>query len=79
MRIPIKLIPTCIMEQYQLAGLVHYGFVYLEISKGMYGLPQSSILANDCLQADLLEHGYKQATSVTTIMEMLCDLGTVVL
>ena len=27
----------------------------------MYGLPQSGILANDCLQAHLLEHGYEQA------------------
>ena len=62
MRIPVKLIPACIMEQYQLAGLVHNGFVYIEISKGMYSLPQSDILANDCLQANLLEHGYKQAT-----------------
>ena len=62
MRIPVKLIPACIMEQYQLAGLVHNGFVYIEISKVIYGLPQSSILANDHLQAHLLDHGYKQAT-----------------
>ena len=62
MWIPVKLIPACIMEQYQLAGLVHNGFVYVEISKGMYGLPQSGILANNCLQAHLMEHGYKQAT-----------------
>ena len=63
MRIPVHLIPACIMEQYQLAGLgVHNGFVYVDISKGMYGLPQSGILAYDHLQAHLLDHGYKQAT-----------------
>ena len=45
-----------------LARLVHYGFVYVEISKGMYGLPQSGILASDRPKAHLLEHGHKQAT-----------------
>ena len=60
-RIPVKLIPACIREQYQLARLKHNGFVYVEISEGMYRLPQSGILASDRLQAHLLEHGYKQA------------------
>ena len=62
MRIPVHLIPACIMEQYQLAGLIHNGYVYVEISKGMCGLPQFGILANDHLQAHSSSHGYKQAT-----------------
>ena len=61
MRISVKVIPKCIMDQYKLAGLVHNGYVMVEINKGMYGLPQAGILANDQLQAHLLSHGYKQA------------------
>ncbi len=60
MRIPVKFIPQVIMDQYELAGLVHNGNVLAEITKGMYGLPQAGILANDKLQAHLLAHGYKQ-------------------
>ena len=30
-----------------------------------YGLPQSGILANDCLQAHLLAHGYKEQATHT--------------
>ena len=65
--IAVKLIPACIMEQYHLAGLVHNGFVYIEISKGMYSLPQSGILANDHLQAHLLDRRYKQATHTPSL------------
>jgi hypothetical protein len=39
MPIPVKDIPLCIMEQYQLHDLVHNGYVLVEIRKGMYGLP----------------------------------------
>ena len=45
MRIPAKDIPADIMEQYNLAPLVHNGHVLTEIRKGMYGLPQAGILA----------------------------------
>jgi hypothetical protein len=45
MRIPAKDIPADIMEQYNLAPLVHNGHVLTKIRKGMYGLPQAGILA----------------------------------
>ena len=35
--------------------------VMVEIRKGMYGLPQAGILANDRLQAHLATHGYVAA------------------
>ena len=50
MRIPIHMIPDDIMALYNLQGLVHNGYVYVEIRKGMYGLPQAGKLANDRLQ-----------------------------
>ena len=61
MWIPTKFIPADIMTQYQLADLVHNNMVMVEIRKGMYGLPQAGILANDRLQAHLATHGYVAA------------------
>jgi hypothetical protein len=50
MEIPIALLPDGIIEHYQLQEKVLDGFVYMEIRKGMYGLPQTSILANKLLK-----------------------------
>jgi len=32
------------------------GFVYVEVRKGMYGLPQGGLLAQELLEARLEEH-----------------------
>jgi hypothetical protein len=58
MRIPVNQIPTAIFEAYNLQELVHNGHVYVEIRKGMYGLPQAGILANKQLLPHLASHGY---------------------
>ena len=58
MRIPAKDIPADIMEQYNLATLVHNGHVLTEIRKGMYGLPQAGILAYNRLVAHVALSGY---------------------
>ena len=58
MWIPVKYIPDDIMQQYQLADLIHNNMVMVEIRKGMYGLPQAGILANNRLQEHLAKHGY---------------------
>jgi hypothetical protein len=60
MRIPISQIPAAIFEQYQLHDLVHNGYVYVEIRRSMYGLPQAGKLANDDLIPHLAKHGYHQ-------------------
>jgi hypothetical protein len=62
MRIAAKDIPECIMLQYELHDLVENGYVHVEIRKGMYGLKQAGLLANERLQDHLLQHGFKQAT-----------------
>ena len=36
----------------------HKGFIYLEIQKAIYGLPQAGILANKLLRKRLAPHGY---------------------
>ena len=59
MRIPIWMLPYDIIDQYNLKPLFHNGFVYVEIRRGMYGLPQAGRLANDQLIKFLAPHGYK--------------------
>jgi hypothetical protein len=58
MRIPISLIPDDIMQLYNLAPLVKNGHVYVRIEKGMYGLPQAGIIANERLTKFLEPQGY---------------------
>jgi hypothetical protein len=61
MRIPAAYVPQAIRDQYNLHNLIINGYIYLEIQKGMYGLPQSGKLANDELTHHLIKHGYYQA------------------
>ena len=58
MFIPLHLIPKEIQTQYQLDSLQKEGKIYVEIQKGMYGLPQAGILANKQLRRNLQPHGY---------------------
>ena len=58
MRLPLDLIPQEIIDAYDLMPLVHQGFVYMEIQKGMYGLPQAGILANKLLAKRLAPFQY---------------------
>ena len=44
--------------QYNLDQLAVDGWVYVEIQKGMYGLPQAGMLANKLLKSRLKRHGY---------------------
>jgi hypothetical protein len=61
MRIPVKVIPACSMQQDQLAPSVRNGHVLDEIRKGMYDLFQAGKLANDRLVQHLSEFGYVPA------------------
>ena len=61
MRIHLSLIPDEIIREYNLLELAHDGYVYIEINKGMYGLPQAGILANKLLARRLAKKGYHQA------------------
>ena len=60
MRLPITVIPQEIIDAYNLLPLLHNGYIYMEIQKGMYGLPQAGILANNLLTERLAPHGYYQ-------------------
>ena len=60
-RIKLSDIPKEAVDEYNLMTLEHAGWVYFEITKGVYGLKQAGKLANDLLDKRLGEHGYYQA------------------
>jgi hypothetical protein len=60
MHVPIKLILQEIIVQYNLLPLFSDGHVYIEVQKGMYGLPQAGILTNQLIAHPLAIHGYHQ-------------------
>jgi hypothetical protein len=37
------------------------GSIYIKAKQGMYGLPQSGLLANELLKKRLNKHGYRQS------------------
>jgi hypothetical protein len=62
MRIPLTSIPQTIIDKYELLAKAHKGFVLVEISKGMYGMPQAGIIAFNQLKTHLATHGYTPCT-----------------
>ena len=51
-----NILPEEVIKQYQLDKIkTADGWVYMEIQKGMYGLPQAGILANKLLTERLAE------------------------
>ena len=58
MKMPVSVFPDHIIAQYNLNKHAYNGFVYIEIRKAIYGLPQAGILANQLLRQRLRPHGY---------------------
>jgi hypothetical protein len=50
-----------IVQKYNLNALAADGWVYIEIRKGMYGLKQAGLLANQLMQTRLAPFGYYTA------------------
>ena len=64
-RMKISDIPEEIIIEYKLRDLVtDDGSIYIQANKGMYGLPQSGLLANELLEERLNRHGYRQSKLV---------------
>jgi hypothetical protein len=59
MVINLSSLPQETIDMYDLIELAQDGKVYIEIQKGMYGLPQAGILANNLLQRNLAKDGYR--------------------
>jgi hypothetical protein len=61
MKILMSRFPEEIVQKYNLNALDVDGWVYIEIRKGMYGLKQAVLLANQLLQTCLAPFGYYPA------------------
>jgi hypothetical protein len=61
MRMLLSRFPEEIIQKYNLNALAVDGWVYIEIRKGMYGLKQAGLLANQLLQTRLAPFGYSPA------------------
>jgi hypothetical protein len=58
----IKDLPEEFVTMYNLTSkAATNGFVYIIIQKGMYGLPQAGILAQELLEQRLNKHGYRKS------------------
>jgi hypothetical protein len=58
MKMLISRFPEEIIQKYNLNDLAIDGWVYIEIRKGMYGLKQAGLLANQLLHTRLAPFGY---------------------
>jgi hypothetical protein len=59
MVINLSSLPQETIDKYDLIELAQDGKVYIEIQKGMYGLPQAGILVNELLQHNIAKDGYR--------------------
>jgi hypothetical protein len=67
MRLKLNDMPEDIIIEYKLHEIAtEDGYVYCEIQKGIYGLPQAGIIAQDLLQARLAKVGYHQSKTHKT-------------
>jgi hypothetical protein len=62
MKMLLSCFPEEIIQKYNLNDLAGGGWVYTEIRKGMYGLKQAGLLANQLLQTPLAPFGYYPAS-----------------
>ena len=62
-RIKLSVIPQEVIDEYDLEKYAINGWVYFEITKGMYGLKQAGKLANELLATRLFSHGYYQCAT----------------
>jgi hypothetical protein len=53
---PILLFPDCIVKQYDLTIHILNGFIYLEMRRAVWGLPQAGIFGNKCLHISGYSH-----------------------
>jgi hypothetical protein len=64
MRLKLSNIPDSAIKHYNLREIAMAdGYVYCEIQKKMYGLPQAGIIAQQLLETRLTTHGYHQSTT----------------
>jgi hypothetical protein len=58
MKLTLIIIPQEIVDTYKLLEKENNGYIYIQINKGVYGMPQSGRLANNLLFKHLAPHEY---------------------
>ena len=58
MKMPLAVFPQHVRDQYDLETHAKNGYVFLEIRRAIYGLPQAGVLANKLLRKRLEPAGY---------------------
>ena len=71
-RLSIKIIPQRIIDAYNLLGLVHNGYVYCEIQRGVYEIPQAGKLAYNQLVRKLETHSYAPCRHTPGLWSQKC-------
>jgi hypothetical protein len=61
MKMLLSRFPEEIVQKYNINALAADSWVYIEIRKGMYGLKQAGLLANQLIQTRLAPFGYYPA------------------
>ena len=62
LRLKLSNLPEYVIEQYGLKDkTTSEGYIYVDIRKGMYGLPQAGLLAQELLEQILQKQGYTQS------------------
>ena len=74
MKIQLSKIPQEFIKEYNLNSSVHKGWIYFEIRRVYYGLPQSRILSNKQLRMRLEEEGYYKARITPGLWQHKCRL-----
>ncbi len=63
MKIPLALFPAWTIEQYNLNNMALDGWIYIKMSRAVWGLPQAGILTNKCLCRKLAPFGYYESVN----------------
>ena len=67
-RVKIDDLPDEIINKYKLRKKINKtGMLYIEVTKGMCGLPQAGLLTNELLEQRLNKHGYFQSKLVPSL------------
>ena len=65
MKLNLSDVPTEVIKEYKLQEkATKDGHVYIEITRGMYGLPQAGLLAQELLEERLAKHRYYQSNII---------------
>ncbi len=63
MRIPLSYFPAWTIEQYNLLEHAYNGYIYIEMRRAVWGLPQAGILPNKRLRRKLAPFGYSECVN----------------